>query len=274
MKLGKNVKIAVSGLCIAATLAGAALPTLAVSPAGYTSLSQIEEMNDAVTPEQVEALINQIGSVTRNSRQAIVAALNAYNQLDDAGKEAVSNFSVLAEAQQILGIQDALAKCQVEYDNVEDDWTIKSPHYQTLDKRLTCGMGPWMYVWNNGENFSFHESFTYFGNQKMDIDTIVLRGGDYKYTYSCGYDNSDYGYDRGLGRWFAIATFSMEDNEVDWLRNLLGAKTVIMRFNGVDYSQTDYTWTAQDRQAVTDMVNLYDLLKAASPEVRAKALRG
>ena len=65
----------------------------------------------------------------------------------------------------------------------------------------------------------------------------------------------------------------MEDSEVEWLRNLLSADTVIMRFEGTDYSKFDYTWTADDRQAVTDMVNLYDLLVAASPEVREKALR-
>ena len=39
----------------------------------------------------------------------------------------------------------------------------------------------------------------------------------------------------------------MEDSEVEWLRNLLSADTVIMRFEGTDYSKFDYTWTEQDR---------------------------
>ena len=30
-------------------------------------------------------------------------------------------------------------------------------------------------------------------------------------------------------------TFEMEDSEVEWLRNLLSADTVIMRFEGTDY---------------------------------------
>ena len=272
MKIVKNGQRLAAAVCLAAVVAGGTMPALAASPAGYPSLAQIEETN-AATPEQVEALIGQIGTVTRDSRPAIVAALDAYNQLDDAGKAAVSNFAVLAEAQQILGIKDALAKCSVEYDAVEDDWTIKTPHYESITKRLTCGMGPWLYVWNNGENLAFEESFAYFGTEKMDIDTIVLRGGDYKYTYTCGYDNSDYGYDKKLSRWFAIASFGMEDSEVDWLRNLLSAQTIIMRFTGVDYTKVDYTWTPQDRQAVTDIINLYDLLKAATPEIREKALR-
>ena len=61
--------------------------------------------------------------------------------------------------------------------------------------------------------------------------------------------------------------------EVEWLRNLLSADTVIMRFEGTDYSKFDYTWTGQDRQAITDIIDLYNLLKAVTPEVREKALR-
>lgn len=40
MKLVKIGKTMVAGLCIAATLAGAALPTMALSPAGYKSESK------------------------------------------------------------------------------------------------------------------------------------------------------------------------------------------------------------------------------------------
>ena len=110
------------------------------------------------------------------------------------------------------------------------------------------------------------------GSSELDIYDIILRGGDYKYTYVCDYDNSDYGYDKELGKWFAWATFEMEDSEVEWLRNLLSADTVIMRFEGTDYSKFDYTWTVQDRQAITDIIDLYHLLKAVTPEVREKAL--
>ena len=77
----------------------------------------------------------------------------------------------------------------------------------------------------------------------------------------------------GRHKWFAVATFEMEDSEVEWLRNLLSADTVIMRFEGTDYSKFDYTWTGQDRQVITDIIDIYNLLKAVIPEVREKALR-
>ena len=110
MKITEKCKVIVASSLVAALMTGTALPALAASPAGDVPFAVLAQQNSAVTPEQVEALISQIGTVTRSRRAAIVAALDAYNQLDDAGKAAVTNFGVLAEAQQILGIQDALAK--------------------------------------------------------------------------------------------------------------------------------------------------------------------
>lgn len=108
MKITEKCKVIVASSLVAALMTGTALPALAASPAGDVPFAVLAQQNSAVTPEQVEALISQIGTVTRSRRAAIVAALDAYNQLDDAGKAAVTNFGVLAEAQQILGIQDAL----------------------------------------------------------------------------------------------------------------------------------------------------------------------
>lgn len=225
MKLVKCGKIVVASLCMMATLAGAAMPALAISPAGCTSLAQIEEMND--------------------DEEAQVQALKA-----------------------------AIAKVNVKYDEVEQYWTMEAPHFKDLNKRKSCGLSPVVCVYNDANDIAFYEQFSYIGTSKIDIDEIVIRAGDEKYTYTCDYDNSGLGYDTKMGRWFAIATFDMEADEIDWLREMLSAENIIMRFTGVDYTQYDYTWTADDRQAVTDMVNLYDLLVAASPEVRARALRG
>lgn len=62
MKLVKCGKIVVASLCMMATLAGAAMPALAISPAGCTSLAQIEEMNDD-EEAQVQALKAAIAKV-------------------------------------------------------------------------------------------------------------------------------------------------------------------------------------------------------------------
>lgn len=118
---------------------------------------------------------------------------------------------------------------------------------------------------NQGEHLQKGRCFSFI----FERVCALVRGAE----RSCSRANSDYGYDKELGKWFAWATFEMEDSEVEWLRNLLSADTVIMRFEGTDYSKFDYTWTVQDRQAITDIIDLYNLLKAVTPEVREKALR-
>ena len=92
--------------------------------------------------QEVEALIAQIGTVTRENRSAVERAVDAYSQLDDATKAEVSNFAVLAEAQQILGIKDSLSKLDVKHDKVEGDYMITSPYvFQEIDKG-DCNVSP------------------------------------------------------------------------------------------------------------------------------------
>ena len=224
MKLVKCGKIVVASLCMMATLTGAAMPALAISPAGYTSLAQIEEMND--------------------DEEAQVQALKA-----------------------------AIAKVNVKYDEVLRSWQFDSPIYDKAEKNKTCCLSPWIYIFDGCKDVYFDEDFSYNGNSEIPLDTLYIRAGDYLYTYECDPDYTDYAYDTDKEVWWALSNFEMEPSEIDWLRNVLGEKKIITRYYGAG-AQYDYTWTADDRQAVTDMVNLYDLLVAASPEVRARALRG
>lgn len=225
MKLVKIGKTMVAGLCIAATLAGAALPTMALSPAGYTSLAQIEEMNDD-------------------------------------------------EEAQVQALKDAIAKVNVKYDEVEQSWQFDSPIYDKAEKNKSCCLAPWIFIFDGREDVYFDEDFSYKGSSRIDLNTVYVRAGDNLYTYECDPDYTDYAYDKDKKVWWALSNFQMEPSEIDWLREMLGAKTIITRYSGASGAQYDHTWTADDRQAVTDMVNLYDLLVAASPEVRARALRG
>lgn len=224
MKLVKCGKIVVASLCMMATLTGAAMPALAISPAGCTSLAQIEEMND--------------------DEEAQVQALKA-----------------------------AIAKVNVKYDEVQQSWEFDSPIYDKAEKNKTCCLSPWIYIFDGCKDVYFDEDFSYNGNSEIPLDTLYIRAGDYLYTYECDPDYTDYAYDTDKEVWWALSNFEMEPSEIDWLRNVLGEKKIITRYYGAG-AQYDYTWTADDRQAVTDMVNLYDLLVAASPEVRARALRG
>lgn len=101
--------------------------------------------------QEVETLIAQIGTVTRENRSAVEKAVNAYNQLDDASKAGVSNFDVLAEAQQILGIKDALAKLNVEHDRVENNYTISDSYVESTLNTGLCMIAPSIRVYGDIE---------------------------------------------------------------------------------------------------------------------------
>lgn len=224
MKIVQKSKIFVASLAAAAVLAGCPA-ALAVSPAGYSVPSEIEQTN-------------------------------------------------AAEDEQVQAIKAAAAKVKVSYDAVQRSWTFNSPFVDAAQSKTVCSTAPWMYIFDGSSDLYFDVDFTYFGDEMIQPDVIYVRAGETLYSFECYPDNTGFGYDEGLKRWWILADFNMLDDQVDWFRDMLSEDAVIVRFFGIDGAQHDYTWTAEDRQAVTDMINLYDLLKAASPEVRAKALNG
>ena len=180
MKLVKCGKIVVASLCMMATLAGAAMPALAISPAGCTSLAQIEEMND--------------------DEEAQVQALKA-----------------------------AIAKVNVKYDEVLRSWQFDSPIYDKAEKNKTCCLSPWIYIFDGCKDVYFDEDFSYNGSSCIDLNTVYVRAGDNLYTYECDPDYTDYAYDTDQKVWWAFSTFEMEPSDIDWLREMLSAKTIITR---------------------------------------------
>lgn len=222
MKIAQKSKIFVASLAAAAVLAGCPA-ALAVSPAGYSVPSEIEQTN-------------------------------------------------AAEDEQVQAIKAAAAKVKVSYDAVQQAWMFTSPFADVSDSKGICSTTPFVFIFDGSPSVFLDIDFTYYGSERIPLETVYVRAGDTLYTFECQNDYTSFDYSSSKKMWSALSNFSMLDDQVDWLRDMLSQDPVIVRFYGVDGSQHDYTWTAEDRQAITDMINLYDLLKAASPEVRAKAL--
>ena len=230
--------------------------------------------------QEVEALIAQIGTVTRENRSAVERAVDAYSQLDDTAKAEVSNFTELAEAQQILGIKDALAKLDVKYDKVEGNYTITSPYaLKELDKG-NCSVNPAIYIHNEYAMPWMVIMYCYMGDTFIWTDSIVVRAGENKYTY----ESPAFYYSTGdkvkvsSGKVKAaemLATIA-GDFDINLLRDVLSAQETIFRFKGHapwgDSTEYDYVLTPENRQIITDILNAYDLMRTASPEVLYKAL--
>ena len=73
----------------------------------FDTLVRAEETLNQLLANNVEAMIDEIGTVTEESKDAIVAAQNAYDSLSGEQKELVQNADVLNSA------QDAFGKLQV-----------------------------------------------------------------------------------------------------------------------------------------------------------------
>lgn len=228
----------------------------------------------APSVREVETLIAQIGTVSRENRGAVEKAVSAYNKLDDASKAGVSNFDVLAEAQQILGIKDALAKLNVEHDRVENDYAISDSYVEnTLNKGL-CMIAPSIRVYGDRDEPVLMISFVYVGDELLNANKIIVRAGDNKYTYNqdafsaIGRDVCKI--NTGKLKWVEDFVTRAEDFDIELLHDALSSDEAIFRFSG--YQNYDYVLTPQNRQAITDVLNAYNLMCAVSPEVLRKAL--
>jgi len=228
----------------------------------------------APSVQEVETLIAQIGTVSRENRSAVERAVNAYNQLDDASKAGVSNFDVLAEAQQILGIKDALAKLNVEHDKVENDYTISDSYVENTLNTGLCMIAPSIRVYGDRDEPILMIAFIYIGDEFLNANKIIVRVGDNKYTYNQD-AFSAIGRDvcktnTGKLKWMEDYVTIAEDFDIELLQDALSSKEAIFRFSG--YQNYDYVLTPQNRQAITDVMNAYNLMCSVSPEVLSKAL--
>lgn len=224
--------------------------------------------------QEVETLIAQIGTVTRENRSAVEKAVNAYNQLDDASKAGVSNFDVLAEAQQILGIKDALAKLNVEHDRVENNYTISDSYVESTLNTGLCMIAPSIRVYGDRDELVLMISFVYVGDELLNANRVIVRAGDDKYTYNqdafsaIGRDVCKI--NTGKLKWVEGFVTRAEDFDIELLRDALSSQEAIFRFSG--YQNYDYVLTQQNRQAITDVLNAYNLMCSVSPDVLRKAL--
>ena len=228
----------------------------------------------APSVQEVETLIAQIGTVSRENRSAVEKAVNAYNKLDDASKAGVSNFDVLAEAQQILGIKDALAKLEIKHDKVENNYMMTDSYHESILDAGLCMITPTIHVYENRNEPVLSIAFIYVGDELLNANKIIVRVGDNKYTYS---QDAFIAITRDMGRtnagklkWMEYYGTVAEDFDIDLLRDALSSEEAIFRFSG--YQNYDYVLTPQNRQAITDVLNAYNLMCAVSPEVLRKAL--
>ncbi len=280
MKLVKCGKIAVASLCMVAILAGAAMPALAISPAGCTSLAQLEKENEVTTPEQVEAQINQIGPITLESATAIANAQGAYDSLPDEWKAMVSNYETLKlateelEDLQVENLTEKLSKSLYkEHDDIENfdiyywsKWPLSNQ---------TSFILPYFCVSDN-EIQPIRLLYTYYGSKWIFWDSIVysVDGEVYKKSFDTTASRNvvtEIG-TKSTYVW-ELRDEIADAKEIELLKKSVSAKKAVYRFKGSD-SQYDYQMSSyqNDREAITKVLDAYESLMAVSPNVQKRVL--
>ena len=242
------------------------------------TLTPMNAFAAAPSVQEVETLIAQIGTVTRENRSAVEKAVNAYNQLDDASKAGVSNFDVLAEAQQILGIKDALAKLEMHQDKVENTKIWFSPYTEKCEETGQSVVALCIGMKENINMPMLMMSMEYIGDKDLRMNEIKIRAGDNKFTYNSGaFEKIERGNIKinNIEKYAERGTTWVEEFDIKMLKEFLSADEVIVRFQRENYGTTEYidhTVTPEERQAITDVLNAYNLMCSVSPEVLHKAL--
>ena len=119
----------------------------------------------------------------------------------------------------------------------------------------------------------------YIGEEHLWMNVVKVRAGENKYEYYYGYFHiTDAGEEKIKNKTVAVETVTRiaTDNDYNMFMNILNAKEAIVRFSNVNYGRVmksyDYTITNEDRQAITDVLNAYNLMCSVSPDVLRKAL--
>lgn len=280
MKIVKNGQRLAAAVCLAAVVSGGALPALAVNPAGYTSLTQVEEVN-SITPEQVEALINEIGVVTLESATAIENAEKSYEELADNWKPMVSNYSVLQNAQkelQDLQVDDLTQKLCAglykEHDDVEnydcylwagwpktDQINFVMPYFCVSPQN---GIEPIRMMYSSyRSNWLFLNEVVYSVNGEIYRKTLDTSKRFSKTVVEF----------KNVYTWEKIDEIA-DQKEIEMLRKATVAEDPVIRLKG-DSGKVDLHITGlyeNYNKSLTAFLNAYDSLMAASPEVQARAL--
>ena len=246
----------------------------AVLAAVLTAALGLNVLAAAPTVQEVEHTIDQIGTVTRENRKAVEKAVEAYSQLDNDQKSEVSNFGTLAEAQQILGIQDAVAKLKVGYDKKDDAVILLSPYTEKNEKNDSCTVAPVLYASDKYSSPILFLFFEYLGSDYLQTQTVRIKAGGSTYQYRAkDFAQTSYGTikldgkTRAIERGIRVAS----RNDVKVLSAMLADAKTTIQFVGKDKT-VDYVLSNEDRQAITDVLYAYDLMNQASADVLHKVL--
>lgn len=232
------------------------------------STGNSQQVVDKVTP--VINSINEIGSVSLESKDKIAEAKKLYDALSDSDKIKVTNYSILQAAETQY---DALAKAEkdkiintykskfdIEHDKVENiTWYYPKNMPEYIDTR--CYLIPYIGVQDNQVWICVRYNYTEDEWIFWKSLSILVDGN--KTSKSVGSFNTTR--DNGGGVVWEFyddildVNASIDSNDIQLLEKIANSNETIVRFQGDDYHY-DLTVSNNDKSMIKDVLAMYSAL--------------
>lgn len=229
------------------------------------STSNSQQVVDKVTP--VINSINEIGSVSLESKDKISEARKLFDDLSESDKIKVTNYSILQAAETqydalVKAEKDKIintykSKFEIEYDKIENiTWYMPKNMPEYIDER--CYLIPYIGVRNNRAWICVRYNYTEDDWIFWESLSILVDGN--KTTKSVGSFNTTRDNDGGVV-WeyydeILNINASIDSNDIQLLEKIANSNETIVRFQGDDYHY-DLTVSNKDKSMIKDVLAMY-----------------
>jgi hypothetical protein len=252
------------------TAARAAYDAADAQVQGYVkNLSTLQAAETALNDLKVQnviAMIDAIGTVTTESGEAIAAAKAALAALSSENAAKVTNASVLDDAvAQLKTLKQQQAQALLAGMRVEEDYVrgikfyypMAFPYYTDYwGADVRCFALPYLGV--QGNNVWLRLVCDYTSGDWIFFEKIIFAVDDARYYKYFNY--YDVVRDNAYGDIWEYVDIDVGAEEIEILRAIAESDTTIIRFEGDNYYD-DFTVTQADKNAIRDILKVYDALK-------------
>ena len=232
----------------------------------FSDLEAAEETLSGLKVEEAIRLIDAIGTVTADSREAVEAAQTAYDALTQEDAAKVTNASALEDAAtQLKTLLEQQANSLLSTMRVETDavrgisfyYPQAFPYYTDYwGADVRCFALP--YLGRSGEDVWLRLVCDYTADDWIFFKQITFAVDDERYYKTFNY--FDVVRDNAYGDVWEYVDIEVGSSEEELLWAIANSTQTIVRFEGDDYYY-DFTVSANDKQAIRDMLTVYDALK-------------
>ena len=220
-------------------------------------LESAEDKYNSLKAEQVDTLIAEIGTVTTASKEKINNARSAYDALDKDAAAKVSKLQILTSAEseyKNISKNNLLSKMRSETDKVQNCtfyYPKSSPYYADVRSYVLP------YIGYNNTSAWLCMQCDYVGSDWTFWDNLIfVIDGE---THSKNVSYFDVDRQSSYPKVFEYYNCALDTTDIELFRKIADSKETIIRFDG-NY-RYDLTVSESDKNAIRDVLELYDILK-------------